>query len=77
MAAGNLKSGSQITVVQQSPQVIVIQPANPQVVYVPQYNPTVVYGTTVCDAGVQHGSRGGDRPACIRGRHRSRRRDKQ
>ena len=44
-AAGNLKSGSQITVVQQSPQVIVIQPSNPQVVYVPQYNPTVVYGT--------------------------------
>ena len=44
-AAGNLKSGSQITVVQQSPQVIVIQPANPQVVYVPMYNPTVVYGT--------------------------------
>src|ERR1700751_6029383 len=42
--AGNLKSGSQITVVQESPQVIVIQPANPQVVYVPQYNPTVVYG---------------------------------
>ncbi|MBV9574744.1 MAG: DUF3300 domain-containing protein [Acidobacteriales bacterium] len=44
-AAGNLKSGSQITVVQQSPQTIVIQPANPQVVYVPAYNPTVVYGT--------------------------------
>src|SRR5271169_3613938 len=44
-AAGNLKSGSQITVVQQSPQTIVIQPTNPQVVYVPQYNPTVVYGT--------------------------------
>src|SRR5882672_754757 len=43
-AAGNLKSGSQITVVQQSPQVIVIQPANPQIVYVPVYNPTVVYG---------------------------------
>src|SRR6266478_1567639 len=43
-AAGNLKSGSQITVVQQSPQVIVIQPTNPQVVYVPTYNPTVVYG---------------------------------
>jgi hypothetical protein len=43
-AAGNLKSGSQITVVQQSPQTIVIQPANPQVVYVPVYNPTVVYG---------------------------------
>jgi hypothetical protein len=43
-AAGNLKSSSQITVVQQSPQVIVIQPANPQVVYVPMYNPAVVYG---------------------------------
>ncbi len=44
-AAGNLKSGSQITVVQQSPQTIVIQPTNPQVVYVPEYNPTVIYGT--------------------------------
>jgi len=43
-AAGNLKSGSQITVVQQSPQTIVIQPANPQVVYVPAYNPAIVYG---------------------------------
>src|ERR1700722_13829007 len=43
-AAGNLKSGSQITVVQQSPQVIVIQSASPQVVYVPVYNPAVVYG---------------------------------
>ncbi len=44
-ADGNLKSGSQITVVQQSPQTIVIQPTNPQVVYVPEYNPAVVYGT--------------------------------
>ncbi len=44
-AAGNLKSGAQITVVQQSPQTIVIQPTNPQIVYVPQYNPTVIYGT--------------------------------
>src|SRR6266581_3126329 len=50
-AAGNLKSGSQITVVQQSPQTIVIQPSNPQVVYVPQYNPTVVYGTPVATPG--------------------------
>jgi hypothetical protein len=50
-AAGNLKSGSQITVVQESPQVIVIQPTNPQVVYVPAYNPTVVYGTTVVTPG--------------------------
>jgi hypothetical protein len=44
-ANGTLKTSSQMTVVQQSPQVIVIQPANPQVVYVPQYNPAVVYGT--------------------------------
>jgi hypothetical protein len=44
LAAGNLKSGSQVTVVQQSPQVIVIQPADPQVVYVPVYNYGVVYG---------------------------------
>ena len=44
-AKGNLNSTSQIKVVQQSPQVIVIQPTNPQIVYVPQYNPTVIYGT--------------------------------
>ncbi len=50
-AAGNLKSGSQITVVQQAPQVIVIQPANPQVVYVPTYNPAVVYGTPYVTPG--------------------------
>ena len=50
-AAGNLKSGSQITVVEQSPDVIVIQPTNPQVVYVPQYNPTVVYGAPVQTPG--------------------------
>jgi hypothetical protein len=43
-AAGNLKSTPQITVVQQAPQTIVIQPANPQVVYVPVYNPAVIYG---------------------------------
>jgi hypothetical protein len=39
LAAGNLKSGSQIVVSQQSPQTIVIQPANPQVVYVPCTTP--------------------------------------
>jgi len=44
-AAGNLKSTSQIQVVQQTPQTIVIQPASPDVVYVPQYNPAVVFGT--------------------------------
>src|SRR5215469_3119983 len=42
---GALKSSSQITVTQQSPDVIVIQPASPQIVYVPQYDPTIVYGT--------------------------------
>jgi len=55
-AAGNLKSGSQITVVQQSPDVIVIQPTNPQVVYVPQYNPAVVYGTPVQTPGYSAGA---------------------
>ena len=50
-AAGHLQSGSQITVVQQSPQTIVIQPTNPQVVYVPQYNPAVVYGTPYSPPG--------------------------
>jgi len=44
-SAGNLKSGSQITVTQQSPQIIVIQPTSPQVIFVPQYNPAVIYGT--------------------------------
>lgn len=59
-AAGNLKSGEQISVTTEPApppaqplaagappppaQVIVIQPANPQVVYVPSYNPTVVFG---------------------------------
>jgi hypothetical protein len=50
-ATGNLQSGKEIKVVQESPQVIVIQPANPQVVYVPQYNPTVIYGTPVTTPG--------------------------
>jgi hypothetical protein len=54
-AKGNLKSSSQITVVQQSPQVIVIQPANPQVVYVPEYNPAVIYGTPYVTPGYSAG----------------------
>jgi hypothetical protein len=41
--AGNLTSSQQMTVVQSSPQVIVIQPPSPTVVYVPTYNPQVVY----------------------------------
>ncbi len=55
-AAGNLKSNSQITVVQQAPQTIVIQPTNPQVVYVPAYNPTVVYGTPYYPPGYSTGA---------------------
>jgi len=54
-AAGNLKSSSQITVVQESPQTIVIQPANPQVVYVPQYNPATIYGTPYQPPGYSAG----------------------
>lgn len=54
-AKGNLKTSSQITVVQQSPQVIVIQPTNPQIVYVPQYNPTVIYGTPYVTPGYSAG----------------------
>lgn len=52
---GNLKSSSQITVVQQSPQVIVIQPANPQILYVPQYNPAVIYGAPYVTPGYTAG----------------------
>jgi hypothetical protein len=55
-AAGNLKSGSQIKVIQEGPQTIVIQPANPQVVYVPTYNPTVIYGTPVVTPGYSAGA---------------------
>jgi Protein of unknown function (DUF3300) len=54
-AAGNLKSGSQIKVIQESPQTIIIQPANPQVVYVPTYNPTVIYGAPVVTPGYSAG----------------------
>jgi hypothetical protein len=54
-AKGNLKSTSQMTVVQQSPQVIVIQPANPQVVYVPEYNPALIYGTPYVTPGYAAG----------------------
>ena len=64
-AAGNLKSSSQMTVVQQSPQVIVIQAANPQVVYVPSttrpwftvplYDPGIQYGAVVATAAIAFG----------------------
>jgi hypothetical protein len=52
---GALTSNSQIKVVQQSPQVIVIQPTNPQVVYVPEYNPAVIYGTPYVTPGYTAG----------------------
>ena len=48
---GSLKSGSEIKVFQQSPEVIVIEPAKPNVIYVPSYNPTVVYGAPVVVPG--------------------------
>ena len=76
-AAGNLKSGSQITVVQESPQTIVIQPANPQVVYVPTYNPTVVYGYSLCDSWIQRRGCGDDCGGCVWSRHRRRRDDER
>jgi hypothetical protein len=43
-AKGSLKSGPEITVTQESPQVISIQPTSQDVVYVPEYNPATVYG---------------------------------
>lgn len=50
-AAGTLRSGSEITVIQKSPVLILIEPAKPTVVYVPTYNPTVVYGAPVVVPG--------------------------
>jgi Protein of unknown function (DUF3300) len=54
-AQGNLKSGPQITVTQQSPNTIVIEPTNPQVVYVPQYDPATIYGTPYVTPGYTAG----------------------
>src|SRR4030095_8996596 len=53
--AGNLQSTSQMSVVQQTPQTIEIQPANPDVVYVPQYNPAVIYGYPYVTPGYSAG----------------------
>ena len=55
-AAGNLKSTPQITVVQQTSQAIVIQPANPQVVYVPVYDAATIYGTPYVTPGFTAGA---------------------
>ena len=76
-ADGNLKSSSQITVVQQSPQTIVIQPANPQIVYVPEYNPAVVYGTPYTTPGYSRGRRGRSRHHWVRCRYRGRSNDER
>ncbi len=54
-AAGHLKSNSQITVEQETPQTIVIEPTNPQVVYVPIYNPASIYGTPYVTPGYTAG----------------------
>lgn len=54
-AAGNLKSSSQMTVVEQSPSTIVIEPVNPSVVYVPVYNPAVIDGTAYVVPGYTAG----------------------
>ena len=43
LAAGNLKTTKEQTVVVEK-EVIIIQSPNPQVIYVPYYNPIVVYG---------------------------------
>ena len=64
-AAGNLKSGSQITVVQQSPQTIVIQPTNPQVVYVPAVQPGGDLRHAVRGSELHHDRCGRHRPACV------------
>ena len=75
--AGNLKSGSQITVVEQTPQTIVIQPTNPQIVYVPEYNPTVVYGVPYTTPGYSTGGLDRHRLALLRSRHGGRRHDER
>jgi hypothetical protein len=54
-AAGNLKSTAEMTVVQQTPSTIVIEPADPQLVYLPEYNPAFVYGTPYITPGYNAG----------------------
>lgn len=47
MAAGNLKSSSQLKISQPTPDIITIMPANAQVVYLPVFSAAVVYGAPV------------------------------
>lgn len=65
-ASGNLKSSSQITVVQQAPQTIVIQPANPQIVYVPEYNPAVVINAADMQVAKQRSPDLGDHKTVVK-----------
>jgi len=44
--AGNLKSTSQLNVVDQG-KTIVIEPVDPEIVYVPEYDPWIVYATPI------------------------------
>ncbi len=76
-AAGHLQTTSQMTVVEDSPGLIVIQPANPQIVYVPTYNPAVIYGTPYVDSRIHPGRSGRCRGDWFRSRHCSRRSDDQ
>jgi hypothetical protein len=50
-ANGTLKSGPEITVSQESPQVISIEPTDQNVVYVPEYDPSTVYGVPYVTPG--------------------------
>ncbi|MBL8862422.1 MAG: DUF3300 domain-containing protein [Planctomycetes bacterium] len=43
--SGSLKSSKELTVSEESGQIIVIEAANPEVVYVPTYYPSAVYGS--------------------------------
>ena len=70
-AKGNLKSSSQITVVQQSPQTIVIQSANPQIVYVPAVQPRgdlriSLCNSRLCYSGILYGRYGSRQHAFVR-----------
>jgi len=65
LAAGSLKSGAQLRSLQQSPQVIVIQPVNPQVCTFPMYNPRGGLGYPYVTPAYVAASRCGDRSDCV------------
>jgi hypothetical protein len=43
--AGTLKSGKELSITEEPPDVIVIEAADPEVIYVPTYYPSAVYGS--------------------------------